>query len=98
MLALTLRRSRLRTRRPGAAVRRILRAVRRGRSAPVVVVGEQQVTAGGPGVGAVAQALAGERVEVLGEAGLLAQRPEPAADLVGEVGVAGAAQAVLDQH
>jgi hypothetical protein len=60
--------------------------------------GEDEIADGGPGVGAVAQAGAGLGVEVLGEAGFLAQGAEAVADLVGEAGVAGAAQAVLDQN
>jgi len=59
--------------------------------------GEEEVARGGPGVGAVAQAGAGEGVEVLGEAVGLAQGTETGADLVGEAVAAGAAQAVLDE-
>jgi hypothetical protein len=62
-----------------------------------VCLGQQEVAAGGPGVGAVAQARPGEGVEVLGEAVGFAQGPEAGADLVREAVVAGAAQAVLDE-
>src|SRR5690348_2806017 len=60
--------------------------------------GEDEVRAGGPGVGVVTQALAGQGVEVLGEAGAFAQGPEPGADVVGERHASGAAQPVLDEH
>ena len=69
------------------------------RRAPVFVVrGEDEVAAGCPGVGTVAQSGAGERVEVLGEARVFAQGAEPVADVVGQVGEAAAAQPVLDEN
>ena len=60
--------------------------------------GEDEVAAGGPSVGAVTQSDAGKRVVVFGEAGTFAQGSEPAADLVGQVGEAAAAQPVFDEY
>lgn len=61
------------------------------RKAEVVVTGEEEVAARGPRVGAVAQAGAGQGVEVLGEPMGLAQGAEAGADVVREPEVAGAA-------
>jgi hypothetical protein len=44
-----------------------------------VCLGEEEVAAGGPGVGAVTQARSGEGVEVLGEAVGLAQGADTSA-------------------
>src|SRR3954468_14812485 len=65
------------------------------RKAELVATGEEEVAARGPRVGAVAQAGAGESVEVLGEPMVLAQGAESGADVIRQPEVAGAAQAVL---
>src|SRR4029078_5547865 len=60
--------------------------------------GQNEVGAGGPGIGPVAQTLAGAPVEILGESRPLAQRAEGGAHPVGEPEVTGPTQTILDEH